>query len=88
MDRGDAFTRVWAAFDAGDILPACAWCGRVRIDEAWLLPSGAALAAIDQRYAFSHSVCDGCAHRLGRAGPSANGPRPNINSAPRQHATG
>jgi hypothetical protein len=70
MERSDAFARVWAAFDAGDILPACAWCGRVRIDEIWLLPSGAALAAIDQRYAFSHSVCDGCADMLGRARPS------------------
>lgn len=58
MDTSDAFSRIWSAFDAGDILPACAWCGRVRIGEARLLPSPAALAAIDQRYTFSHSICD------------------------------
>lgn len=61
MDTSDAFLRIWTAFDAGDVLPACAWCGRVRIDDDWLLPSPAALAAIDQRYTFSHSICDRCA---------------------------
>jgi hypothetical protein len=57
----DMVSHLWAAFDAGQILPCCAWCGRVRIGETWLLPPAAALAAIDQRQVFSHSICDLCA---------------------------
>jgi hypothetical protein len=57
----DTFSSIWTAFDAGQILPACAWCGRVRIDDTWLVPSSGILAAIDQRYMFSHTICDGCA---------------------------
>ena len=63
----DAFSRIWTAFDAGHILSACAWCRRVRIDGTWLVPSPAALAAIDERYAFSHSVCDACADTIAAA---------------------
>ena len=62
----DPFSRIWAAFEAGGVLPACAWCGQVRIDDAWLTPPPAALAAIDQRYTLSHSICDRCAAAYGR----------------------
>ncbi|HLX20853.1 MAG TPA: hypothetical protein VKR23_11950 [Gaiellaceae bacterium] len=55
-----AFLRIWDAFDAGEILPACAWCGRVWIDGAWLSPPRASLAAVDPRQTFSHSICDSC----------------------------
>ena len=61
---GDPFMRIWSAFDAGGMLAACAWCGRVRIDGTWLLPPPAALAAVDPRHAFSHSICDSCSDRL------------------------
>ena len=57
----DTFSRIWTAFDAGQILPVCAWCGRVRIDDTWLVPPPGILAAIDQRNMFSHSICDRCA---------------------------
>jgi len=60
-DTSDAFLRIWTAFDSGQILPACAWCGRVRVDETWHSPSPAVLAAVDGRYTFSHSICDACA---------------------------
>jgi hypothetical protein len=63
----DTFSRIWNAFDAGQILPACAWCGRVRIDDTWLVPSPGILAAIDQRNMFSHSICNGCAEMLNSA---------------------
>jgi hypothetical protein len=39
----------------------------VRIDEVWLRPPRAALAAVDGRYAFSHSICDPCATNLNEA---------------------
>ncbi|HEY3542415.1 MAG TPA: hypothetical protein VGK79_07720 [Gaiellaceae bacterium] len=70
MDSSDTFLRIWTAFDAGEILPACAWCGRVRIDDIWLMPSPAALAAVDQRHMLSHSICDLCAQSSALRGAS------------------
>lgn len=66
---------MWTAFDAGQILPACAWCGRVRIDDTWLVPPLGILAAIDQRNMFSHSICDGCPEMLSSAS-ARNSPMP------------
>ncbi len=60
LDANDPFSRIWRAFDAGEILTACAWCGRVCIDGDWLGLPRAALAAIDERHAFSHSICERC----------------------------
>jgi len=80
MAMSDTFSRIWTAFDAGQIVPSCAWCGRVRVDETRLLPSPGILAAIDQRYMFSHSICDGCAKIL--SGASAR-EQPNTSSPTR-----
>lgn len=60
MKTSEVFLRIWTAFETSEILTACAWCGRVRLDDAWVSPPPAALAAIDARYAFSHSICGGC----------------------------
>lgn len=76
----DVFSRIWAVYEAGDFLPTCAWCGRVRIDDRWLVPSRAALAAIDERNVLSHSICDECAQAcslttaLQRVGTPATAP--------------
>jgi hypothetical protein len=61
MEAPDVFSRIWAVYDAGDLLATCAWCGRVRLDDKWLLPPRAALDAIDGHNVLSHSICDGCA---------------------------
>jgi hypothetical protein len=61
MDNTEVFSRIWATFEAGELLAACAWCGRVRIDDAWIHPPPAALVAVDPRQALSHSICDRCA---------------------------
>lgn len=67
LDTGsDPFSRIWTAFDDARLLPICAWCQRVRIDETWVTPSRATLAAIDERYAFSHTICDRCAQSHGQ----------------------
>jgi hypothetical protein len=63
MDANDVFSRIWSAFETGRPMAACAWCGRVRINDAWVIPPTAVLAAIDARYAFSHSICEGCAEQ-------------------------
>jgi len=55
------FARVWALYEEGKVLVACAWCGRIRLDERWLEPPSSVIAAIDARNMFSHSICDNCA---------------------------
>jgi len=32
MSTNDVFSRIWATYEAGDLLAMCAWYGRVRID--------------------------------------------------------
>jgi hypothetical protein len=63
MDETDVFSHIVAIAEDGGVVPACAWCGRVRIDDTWLVPPPAALVAIDARNTLSHSICDACASR-------------------------
>ena len=67
MDTTDAFSRIWTAFEACETLPACAWCGRVRIDETWQVPPPAALATIDERHALTHTICPLCVASVQRS---------------------
>lgn len=73
MDRNEVFARIVSAYEAGELVPMCAWCGRVRLDGTWVAPPVAALAAIDERNTLSHSICDECArnrsHRVENAPP-------------------
>jgi sporulation protein YlmC with PRC-barrel domain len=61
VDSNKVFTRIWDAFENGEIVIACAWCDRVRLDGAWCRAPLAAAAAIDARLIFSHSICAECA---------------------------
>jgi hypothetical protein len=63
VDTDDVFSRIFAIYEEGGVVPICAWCGRVRIDGAWLIHPPAVLAAIDARNALSHSICDACRAR-------------------------
>ena len=53
--------RIFATYETGDLITACAWCSRVEIDGEWHLAPHTALAAIDERYTLSHSICPVCA---------------------------
>jgi hypothetical protein len=53
--------RIFAIYEAGDLITLCAWCKRVEIDAEWHLAPRSALAAIEQRYTLSHSICPPCA---------------------------
>lgn len=52
--------RILAAYEAGDLITSCAWCGRVEVGGEWLLAPRAALTAIDSRLTLSHSICPSC----------------------------
>ena len=72
MDTSEVFSRIRTVFDDGQLLTACASCGRVRVDDAWFSLPRAVRAAIDERHAFSHSICETCADAcMPQSGPSA-----------------
>lgn len=56
----DIFSRVWTLYEEGALVVACAWCGRIQIDECWIAPPKRVLAAIDAPNVLSHSICDSC----------------------------
>lgn len=63
VDESDVFSRMVAIYENGNLVPTCAWCGRVRIDDTWVVAPPAALDAIDARNTLSHSICDACTSR-------------------------
>ena len=70
MAAGEVTRQVFAAYEAGDLITRCAWCGRLEIDGEWLLGPRAALTAIEAPYTLSHSICPRCAEE-----PPASLPR-------------
>jgi hypothetical protein len=60
MDQNEVLFRIWEAYEAGELVTACAWCGRVRIEQEWFAPPPAALATIDATRTLSHSICPSC----------------------------
>ena len=60
MERTEVFDKIWEAYEQGDLLSACAWCGRVRIGDEWLEPGKGTLSTIDARMTLSHSICPRC----------------------------
>ena len=59
------FAEIWAVFNRGELVPRCAWCGRVRVEGAWFFAPAGALDAIDARLSTSHSICPTCAETVG-----------------------
>ena len=68
MNPSQVFSRVWSAFDDGEIMIVCAWCDRLQLDGTWVRPPRAAIAAVDAQRAFSHSICEECAQAVAASG--------------------
>jgi hypothetical protein len=62
------FAEIWAVFNRGELVPCCAWCGRVRVEEAWFFAPAGALDAIDARLSTSHSICPTCVQAVSASG--------------------
>ena len=75
MFRSEVFTTVWDAFDVGDLVPVCAWCGRLRLDGSWVGPAPGVLLTIDGALTLSHSICPRCTAGLS-AEPDGTPARP------------
>ena len=63
MDASEVTRRMVAAYEAGELVTTCAWCGRVTFDGEWVRVPHAALLAIDAHTTLSHSICPVCAAR-------------------------
>jgi len=61
LERNEFLTNIWEAYEAGQLIPVCAWCGRVWIQEQWFAPPGGMLSTIDEPMTLSHSICPTCA---------------------------
>jgi hypothetical protein len=62
------FSEIWTLFNRGELIPLCAWCGRVRVAETWAYPPNGALDGIDARLGTSHSICPTCVQTVGTVG--------------------
>jgi hypothetical protein len=63
VDANEVTRRMVAAYEAGDMVTTCAWCGRVTFGDEWVRVPHAALIAIDAHNTLSHSICPECATR-------------------------
>jgi hypothetical protein len=61
VSEGEVTAHILAIAEAGALVPMCAWCGRIRIDDKWMQPPRVALDAIDVRNSVSHTICPECA---------------------------
>jgi hypothetical protein len=62
---------VLAMSEAGVLIPMCAWCERIKLEDEWVQPPRGALSVIDVRNAVSHSICPTCAKQTERPTNSA-----------------
>lgn len=60
------FRKIWDLFEAGNVVPVCAWCGRVRVDGEWDWAPTGAMTAIEP-ISLTHSICPSCAAAQARA---------------------
>lgn len=74
MFPGEVTARLIAIYEAGEMVPTCAWCGRVNLDGEWLPIPRVALDAIDAPNTLSHSICPDCLLATPSASGSAEAP--------------
>ena len=60
MHPGQVQAKIAEAYDAGDLILACAWCGRLSIEEEWIVPPTGVLATIDEPQTLPHTICPSC----------------------------
>jgi hypothetical protein len=71
LDRNEFLAYIWDTTDRGGFIAVCAWCGRTRVGEEWVVPPPGALSTVDARIVLSHSICPSCA-------AAVPGPKPDV----------
>jgi hypothetical protein len=61
VERSEFVSAVLAAYETGNLIPACAWCGRLLIGEEWVRPPLGGLSTVDEAELLTHSICPDCA---------------------------
>jgi hypothetical protein len=60
MHPAEVQAKITEVYEAGELIPACAWCDRVSIEGEWLLAPAGVLGTIDAPLTLSHSICPDC----------------------------
>jgi hypothetical protein len=60
MHPGEVQAKIEEAYNTGALIPVCAWCGRMSIEEEWIVPPAGVLTTIDAPMTISHSICPDC----------------------------
>ena len=63
MHPGEVQAKIAEAYDAGELIPVCAWCGRLSIEGEWIVPPTGVLATLDEPMTVSHSICPECSSK-------------------------
>ena len=61
VERSEFVSVVLAAYETGNLIPVCAWCGRLLIAEEWVRPPLGGLSTVDEAEVLTHSICPTCA---------------------------
>ena len=54
MHPGEVQAKIEEAYNTGALIPVCAWCGRMSIEEEWIVPPAGVLTTIDEPMTISH----------------------------------
>ena len=58
MERSEIQAKMWAAYESGDLILACAWCTRVHLEGEWVHADRDVLSSIDA--SLTHGICPTC----------------------------
>jgi hypothetical protein len=76
MDRDEVLAKIWEAYEAGHLIPVCAWCGCVRIEGEWFDLIHGDTAPVDDPMTLSHTICPRCMETQPTAATRRDGNRP------------
>ena len=60
MERSEIQIKLSEACESGNLIVACAWCGRLCLDGEWVHVAQGTLSTINSTLMLSHGICPSC----------------------------